>query len=323
MTFYDWALIAIVAAFSVRGWSRGLARQAIDIGLLVIGSLVVFRVSPVIGTIIAGMANVPYEIGRVVAGGLVFAMLVVGSIVLGSFISTSLHVVPGAATVNKLGGVAIGAVFAVVVIVLGTTVVSASPLPDPIRSGFGDAVSESPAGSTITDAGGPIQAIVSTASGERLFGAIIAVREAVGDRLMAGTLPIPLPSVGEASLLPSQVDAQELFDRINRERVIAGADPLAWSPDLAVIAVSRATSVYRSGVLSLDDDLGAAFRAAGVPGTMHTDLVVLAASTDGLAEAIAGASRYADATTDPMYRTAGVGVIEGPYGLMAVQVLSG
>lgn len=323
MTFYDWALIAIIAGFVIRGWTRGFARQAIDVGLLLIGSLVVFRVSPVIGTIVAGMANVPYEIGRVVAGGLVFAALVVGSIVLGSFISTALHVVPGAATVNKLGGAAIGAVFAVVVVVLGTTVVSASPLPDPIRRGFGEAVSESSAGSTITDAQGPIQAVVSLASGEQLFGAIIAVREAVGDRLMAGTLPIPLPSVGEASLLPSQVDAQELFDRINEERIIAGTDPLAWSPDLAVIAVSRATSVYRSGVLSLDDDLDSAFRAAGVPGTTHTDLVVLAASTDGLAEAIAGASGYAEATTDPNYRTAGVGVVEGPYGLLAVQVLSG
>jgi uncharacterized membrane protein required for colicin V production len=323
VTFYDWAVIAIIVGFVVRGWSRGFARQAIDIGLLVIGSLVVFRVSPVIGTIIAGMANVPYEIGRVVAGGLVFAILVVGSIVLGSFIATALHVVPGAAALNKLGGAAIGALFAVVVIVLGTTVASASPMPDPIRSGFGAAVSESPAGSTITDARGPVQAIVSAASGERLFGAIIAVREAVGDRLMAGTLPIPLPSVGEAPLLPSQVDAQELFDRINRERVIAGTDPLAWSPDLAIIAVSRATNVYRSGVLSLDDDLDVAFHAAGVPGTTHTDLVVLAASTDGLAEAIAGASGYADATTDPTYRTAGIGVVEGPYGLMAVQVLSG
>jgi hypothetical protein len=114
-----------------------------------------------------------------------------------------------------------------------------------------------------------------------------------------------------------------VFDDLNRERISAGQDPLAWSPDLAIVAVSRATNVYASGFLNLDDDLPEAIRAAGIPGTISGDLVVMAASVDGLVEAITTVQIYEDLISDPAYRKAGVGVIEGPYGLIAVQVLSG
>ena len=323
MTVYDWVVLSLLVALAVRGWRRGLARQALDIGLLLVGSIVVFRLSPVIGSIIAGMANVPYEVGRLLAGVLVFVALVVGSIVLGRILATALHIVPGAATADHLGGAAVGALFAAVIIVVGTTLVSVTPLPGSWRGSVDETIEASAVGSAIVDPGGPAQAVVAGASGTDLFGAVIAVHEAVGDRLMAGTLPIPFPAVDDEPILPSQVHAQTVFDRLNLERVSAGVDPLAWSGDLAVIAVSRATDVYRSGVLALDDDLAGAFRAAGLPGTMHTDMVVLAASPDGLVEAITGASDYAGAVTDPGYRKAGLGVVEGPYGMIAVQVLSG
>ena len=88
------------------------------------------------------------------------------------------------------------------------------------------------------------------------------------------------------------------------------------------MAVARASTVYTSGWLRLDDDLPDALRAAGVPGTISRDMVVLAASPDGVVEAITSASAYDAAITDGTYRRAGVGVVEGPYGLIAVQVLS-
>ena len=155
-----------------------------------------------------------------------------------------------------------------------------------------------------------------------MFRAVIAVREAVGDRLSAGTIPIPFPTAASEDLAPSQVKAQTVFDQLNRHRISEGLDPLAWSSDLAVVAVARASGVYTSGWLRLDDDLPSALRAAGIPGTISEDMVVLAASPDGLVEAITSAATYEAAVTDASYRKAGIGVIEGPYGLIAVQVLS-
>lgn len=323
MTFYDWAVVAIAAGFLVRGWRRGAVREAIDIALLLFGTIVVFRLSPMVGSIVSGMANVPYEVGRVIGGGLIFLVLVVGSILLGRVIATALQVVPGGRRIDRFGGSAIGLGYALVAVVLGTTLISAIPLPASAREAVDDSIARSSVGSVVTDPTGPIQPAVSLTSGETVLTSVIAVREAVGDRLAAGTIPIPFPAPDSSELAPSQTTAQEVFDEINRERISHGVDPLAWSPDLAIVAVSRSSNVYASGLLTLDDQLPAAMKAAGIPGTTSNDLVVMAASADGLAEAILSTDSYLAMVADPVFRKAGVGVIEGPYGLVAVQVLSG
>jgi membrane protein required for colicin V production len=323
MTMYDWAIIVVAVGFIVRGWRRGLAREAIDVGLLLLGSLVVFRMSPVLGTIISGMANIPYEVGRVVAGAVVFVALVAAAIVLGRMLATAMRVVPVVTTLNRLAGSAVGLVFAAVVVVVGTTLVSAAPVPGSMRGPLDRSVEGSAIGTFVVDPEGPIRPIVATASGDDLFGTVIAVRRAVGDRLMAGTIPVPFPAVIDGDLTPSQADAQAVFDELNRERISAGLDPLAWSPDLAIVSVSRASDVYRSGWLALDDRLPSALTAAGVPGTIHGEMVVMAASVDGLVEATVDAPAYEAMLEDATYRKAGIGVIDGPYGLIAVQVLSG
>ena len=323
MTFFDWAIVAFAVVLAIRGWRRGFLREVIDWSLLLFGTIIVFRLSPAIGTIVSGMANVPYEVGRIVAGVVILVVLLVGSWLLGRVIAAALKVVPGVTTLNRMGGAVVGVAFAAVTVVLAVTVASAMPLPESTSRSVDSAIGESTVGSAITDPTGWIQPAVAAVSGEDVLSAVISVQEAVGDRLAAGTIPIPIPSVGDEPLLPSQSLAQQVFDAVNVHRITAGVDPLAWSPDLAVVAVERASSVYGSGVLALDADLTDDLRAAGIPGTYHTDLVVLAASVDGLVEAITESSAYAAKVEDPAVRKSGIGVIEGPYGLMAVQVVSG
>ena len=323
MTIFDWAIVALAVVFAVRGWRRGFLREVIDWSLLLFGTIIVFRLSPAIGTIVSGMANVPYEVGRIIAGVVIFVLLIVGSWLLGRVIATALRIVPGVTTANRLGGALVGLGFAAVVVVLGITVASALPLPDSTSETVEATIGESSIGSSVVDPTGWIQPAMAAVSGEDVLSAVISVREAVGDRLAAGTIPIPLPPVGDEPLLPSQALAQQVFDAVNVHRITIGEDPLAWSPDLAVVAVERATSVYGSGTLSLDANLSSDLSAAGIPGTYHDDLVVLAASVDGLVEAITESSAYAAKVEDPVMRKSGIGVIEGPYGLMAVQVVSG
>ena len=323
MTVYDWAIVAVAIVFVIRGWRRGLAGEAIDLALILLGSVVVFRLSPAIGTIVAGMANLPYEVGRVIAGVVIFAALVVGSIVFGRMIGIALKVTPGASTLNRLGGSGVGLLYAAVVVVLGTSLAAAMPLPSTTRDSVDEAIEASAVGRSIVDPTGFVQPSVTVASGASVVTSVIAVRDAIGDRLMAGTVPVPFPKTERADLAPSQVKAQTVFDELNRRRISAGLDPLAWSPDLAVVAVSRATDVYLSGVLSLDDDLPSALRAAGVPGTIADDMVVIGATPAGVVEAITAVSAYDGMVIDRTYRKSGVGVVDGPYGLIAVQVLSG
>ena len=322
MAIYDIIVAAIVAALVIRGWMRGVLREALELAVLLVGVFLVFRLSPVVGSVIAGMANIPFEVARIVAGMILFLVLVVGGAVVARLISTALKLVPGATFVNRLGGAIVGAGYAALVVVLGTTLISAAPVSDGIRSTIDDSVGASAIGDRVTDPGGLIQQSVSSVSGEQVFSAVIALQETVGARLVAGTLPIPLPDVDELTLPRSPAAAEQVFDSLNRERITEGLDPLGWSGELATVVVSRADKVYRSGTLALDSELGAALKAQGIPGTIHEELVVLAASTEGVSEAIIGASAYRDAILDQQYRKAGIGIVEGPYGLLAVQVLS-
>ena len=50
MALYDVVVVGLFVGFMARGWTRGLVRQVIDVGLLLLGSVVVFRMSPAIGS---------------------------------------------------------------------------------------------------------------------------------------------------------------------------------------------------------------------------------------------------------------------------------
>ncbi|MEN8041738.1 MAG: CvpA family protein [Actinomycetota bacterium] len=323
MAIYDLIVLGVVVALVVRGWLRGLVREALEIGVLIVGTFLVFRLSPPVGSIIAGMANIPYEVARIVAGVILFLALVFGGAVAARLLSTALKIVPGATLLNRFGGALAGAVYAGLVVILATTLASVAPVSAGMRETIDGSVDASAVGRRIVDPDGPIQQAVASTSGQDVYATVIALQSIVGDRLAAGTLPIPMPDVGDAALVPSQVDGQHVFDELNRERIAEGLDPLAWSGDLAVVAVARAGAVYRSGMLALDDDLQASLSAQGVPGTINTDMVVLAASPDGVVEAFLDTSSYRDAIVDKQYRKAGIGVVDGPYGLLAVQVLAG
>jgi len=322
MEMYDWIVLVIVAALAIRGWMRGAVREALDVALLLFGSLLVFRLSPAVGTVFAGMANIPYEVARVMAGVLLFGLLIVGSMLVGKVIASAAHIIPGASLLNRVLGASVGVVYAAVVVVLATTLVAAMTLPAAAQESVERSIGESTIGSAVASPSGLVGRSVSALSGQEILRSVIAVRQAVGDRLMAGTIPIPLPTVEGEVLSPSQADAQAVFDTLNRERISAGLEPLAWSSDLAVVAVARATDVYRSGVLALDGELAGSLEAAGIPGTIYADMVVIGASTDGVVEAIVTTTDYRLLVVDPAFRKSGIGVVQGPYGLIAVQVLS-
>lgn len=324
MQIYDMVVAAVVAAFVFRGWARGLLREAVELAVLVVGVFLVFRLSPVVGSIIAGMANVPYEVARIAAGAALLFALVLGGALVARLVSAAMKVLPGATILNRIGGSLLGAGYGLLIVVLATTLVSVAPIPEGASATVESAVAESPVGQYIVDPVGPVQQAVASVSGERIFSTVLALREAVGGRLAAGTIPVPLPDVGDAPLAPSQQAAQGVFDTLNRTRIGEGLDPFAWSADLAVVAVARSTDVYRSGWLALDDGLSASLAAQGVPGTITTEMVVLAASPAGLVEALMAASSYKDAICcERRFRKAGIGVIDGPHGLLAVVVLSG
>ncbi len=323
MVLYDWVVLGVAVVFVIRGWRRGLVREAIEVAVLVVGAVVVFRLAPVIGTILSGMANIPFEAARLAGGAVLFLVLVIGAALLSRIIALAIKVVPGATTLNRLGGSLIGFAYAALIVILATTILAVVPISEDARGSIEARILESRVGSQLLDPDGETQQIIASLSGESIFGTVIAVRQAVGGRLAAGTIPVPFPSVERSDLSSQAHIADEVFHDLNRYRIEQGLVPLIFSADLAPVAESRALRVYRSGLLTLDDRLSADLLASGVPGTIHTDMVVIAASGDGALEALLQASAYTETIKDPTYRKAAVGVIDGPYGLITVVILAG
>ena len=126
-----------------------------------------------------------------------------------------------------------------------------------------------------------------------------------------------------SSVHPSSAAAEEVYDALNSERSAAGLDALAWSDDLALVAVNRAGSAYASGNSESPAPLSERLAALGVATDTSDEALVLAASPDGVRRAVVASSGHRSTLLSSDYRRVGVGVVEGPYGLMAVQVYSG
>jgi uncharacterized protein YkwD len=108
--------------------------------------------------------------------------------------------------------------------------------------------------------------------------------------------------------------AVTLHDRVNRDREEVGLAPLAWSETASLVAVTRAFGVYQSGSFAAASPIADRLSDAGIASTVADEYLLLAPTADGLAEA---------ANTGEGFAAVGIGVVDGPIGLIAVIVLTG
>ena len=150
-------------------------------------------------------------------------------------------------------------------------------------------------------------------SGDRALQSMAWIRDTVDAWVIDPEVTnVTIPVVGDGAGVHASVDsARALFDAVNTRRSDEGLPPLEWSDSIAIVATTRAFAAYRTGSfvssVSIEDDL----TAADVTFDEAHESLVLASTSEGLAVAV----DPGDAST-----SAGVGVVEGPYGLIAVVV---
>jgi uncharacterized protein YkwD len=315
----DFALGAFFVALIVRGWMRGLVREALDVATLLLGAFIAFRFAGQVGGVIAGMTGMSAEMARLVGGVVAFIGITMGAALASSAIHRTIRKLPTLTTLNRVGGAVLGGVYALALATVALTLVAMLPFPGAVD----ERVQDSVIAATLTDTEGPVQAGVQALSGDRVMQAVIALRRLVGDRFALGGADVALPPAQGRT--QSDVEAaRAVFDAMNRERVIAGLPPLAWSEDLALVAVTMADDAYRSGDLgSGGPGLESRLNSAGIRAAVHGENLALAATPAGVHEAIVTSAPHRDRLLGEDFRRAGVGVVSGPYGLMAVEVFVG
>lgn len=308
----DFAVLALVVLMVVRGWMRGLVREAIDVGTLVIGAVLAFRLAPTAGRLLSELTNLDPGPSRVIGGTILFIAISVGAAMLSSVIHRSIKHLPGLTTLNRMGGAALGVVYGAVLVVIAVTLMSAGSMPSVVA----DEVERSRVVAFVTTPDGVAQQAMSLVSGDRALQSMIWIRGAVGDwtidpRITDVTLP---GATGSNGVHASTDAAIALHEKVNQDRVDAGLDPLAWSESMSLVAVTRAFGVYQSGSFAAASPITDRLSDVGIEPAVADEYLLLVPTAEGLAEA---------ANTGEGFTAVGIGVVDGPVGLVAVVVLTG
>ena len=114
----DFILLGVFGLFGVRGWRRGLVREALDVLTLIIGAVLAFRMARPIGAVIVEIMDISPEVARIVGGIVAFIAISIGASIAAHFLHRSIRILPGLPLLNRLGGAALGLVYALVLATL-------------------------------------------------------------------------------------------------------------------------------------------------------------------------------------------------------------
>ncbi|MBU1225868.1 MAG: CvpA family protein [Actinobacteria bacterium] len=320
----DVVLIGAFVLLMLRGWYRGFVREAMDLTGLLLGTVLAFRFGPAVGAVIKAMSGISSDTARLVGGLIVFFGVGIGAAIATRVIERKAQL-PGLNLVNRAGGAGLafawGVFLATVVLTLGVVL----PMPALVV----DALEGSAVAGTLTDPGGAPQRVFNRLAGDRIVAALMNLQDVVGERrvVLEGAEVIELPPASADELTVGAPEAAAVFELLNRARIDAGLEPLAWSPALADVGIEHAGEMYREGYFShlspYTGTVGNRLEAAGIPYRFAGENLALAASAEEVHDGLMGSPGHRANIESTDFNRVGIGVVRGPLGLMTVQVFTG
>ena len=320
----DFLLGTVLIGLAIRGWWRGLLREAISLVVLAVGLVVAFRLSSPVGDVVEALAGVSPEVGRLIGGAVIFLGISIGAGIASSILHKGMRFVPGLPTLNRAAGAGFAIVATLVVATLALSLLAVTSPPDAVT----DQIEGSSFAELLTDPDGVPQKAMGVVSGDRVLERLLALRELTGaQRLVADEDVIVLEPSDAEELEFDMTAEEELLDMVNRERASVGEDPLVLSGTLRAIAAAHAEDVYTSGIfgrvsgdgLSLDDRL----EAAALPVVSADQIMALAVSAEAAQEALFSDGTQVAILRSSAFRRVGIAAVNGPLGVIVVEVFAG
>ena len=320
----DFLLGTFFVILFLRGWARGFVKEAMDLLGVILGLAVAFRLSPVAGGVVGGIVGSSPTVSRVL-GGLVLFLLVGGGAALLAHYLHRVARLPGLALGNRLSGAGLAVAWGAFVATLVLSVISLFRLPPAVA----DQIDESSVVATLTDPHGVPQTVFAQVSGDRVLGVLLSLDELVGDRqvILDGDDRIEFEAAPADDLEADSTAASDLYRLVNEERSEAGLPGLEWSPAYAAVAQNHAAAMYSGGFFAhrslATGTVADRLVAAGVPARLVAENIALAAGTTEIHDGLADSPSHYTNMVDQRYAQMGVAAIEGPLGLMVVQIFGG
>ncbi len=320
----DFILGIYFAGLALRGWLRGFVREGMDLLGLVVGIALAFRFSGWAGDWMSEVFGVSPETGRLLGGIVVFLLVGIATAV----VAHQLHRVftlPGLALTNRLMGSGVALAWALVLSMLLLSILVVLPLPQSLSDG----IEESNVASWLTDPESVPQRIFQFVAGDRVLEALLNLERTVGAEkvIVQQDETLAIPPAQPDDLRVEESAADQIYELLNRSRIEAGLDPVAWSDALAAVGEAHAREMYVEGYFGhtspTTGTIGDRVEAAGIPFLVVGENLALAATSRTVHEGLMESPSHRTNILNPAFTQVGIGVVRGPLGLMVVQVFSG
>lgn len=320
----DFVLGVGLAVLLIRGWLRGLVREAVGLAAIVAGTFLAFRLAGPMGAIVSGLTGAGEDAAKIAGGIVIFLLVSVGGGALSWVMHKGVRTLPGLTTANRLGGAAFSGLAGVLAATLVASVLTLLPLP----SGPADALQESTLVGAVTDAEAWPQKLLGLVSFDRVLTEALNLQSVAGDHRLVAPVRgrIEIEPVARGDLAVSAKAAKRLTDMINRSRVDLGVDPMARSDVLDEVALRHALALYEAGRLSHNSGegrIGVRLADADVPVVVSGEAVALAPSARSAHEIILGDEVGESDIANSAFRRVGAAAVRGPLGLLVVVVFAG
>ncbi len=320
----DFLLGIAFAALLVRGWMRGFVKELMDVAGLIIGIIFAFRLSDPAGRFFGSWTGLSDGPARIAGGVAVFLLVGIAAAVGAHYLGRALDR-PGLKLSNRLLGAGLAMAWGWALATLVLSVVVVMPFP----SSMTDPLDNSTLVDTLTNPELPTQQAFHSLAGDRALESVLALQRLVGNReVVVGVGErIELEPQDVSDLKPNDEAALEVFALLNAARVAAGVDPLAWSDGLEDVGEGHATEMYVDGYFahesSVTGDVGDRLQDHGLRYRLAGENLALAATPGLVHEGLMRSDGHRENIERPEFVRVGIAVVDGPLGLMVVQVFTG
>jgi len=317
----DGALVLLLLLVVYRGYRRGLIREAADLGLLVFGVIVAFRTGPASEAFFASWTGASPLVARLLGG---FAVFFVIQFVGGFVLAKALRSLGPLRPLDQWAGVVVSGAWFVIGATLLILVASAVPTGDRIERLLDDSrVAQYVAGEDSIP-----KTTLSAVVGDRVLESLVNLNQLIGNRQVvikdAEIVELPVLS---GDLLLDQTSAALIRDLLNLARIDAGEDPLSGSSALEDVAARHAFEMYEEGYFShrspVTGQVSDRVQAAGIPYALVGENLALAPTAQSVHDGLLSSPGHRENMLRPEFTRVGIVAIDGPLGLMVVQVFSG
>ena len=170
---------------------------------------------------------------------------------------------------------------------------------------------------------------VSRILGDRLLESYVNLVRHIGDSqvVVKGGDRVAIPAAEAEALADRPAAAAELFHLLNMARIEKGTGAAAWSEALAEVAGRHGQEMYEEGYFSHASPAGETveerLKTEGIPFRAAGENLALSPTVSTVHEGLLASPEHRAAMLNPVFTRVGVSAIEGPMGLMVVQVFTG